>query len=115
MTYEEQILHILSQVGERGISVSMLAKNIYNMNCTLFSQPDMQEVYRTVQQYLLKNSKSSQSLIESAGRRGYYRRNNAVARQLMLDFREEEITEDEEEEERSQQDLSLNLFDEFFS
>lgn len=118
MTYEEQILHILSQVGERGISVSMLAKNIYNMNCSLFSQPDMQEVYRMVQQYLLKNSKSSQSLIESTGRRGYYRLNtgnNAVARQLMLDFREEEMTEDEEEEERSQQDLSLNLFDEFFS
>lgn len=118
MTYEEQILHILSQVGERGISVSMLAKNIYNMNCTLFSQPDVQEVHRTVQQYLLKNSKSSQSLIESTGRRGYYRlntNNNAVARQLMLDFSDEVLMDEEEEEERPQQDLSLNLFDEFFS
>ena len=113
--YEEQILHILSEVGERGISVSMLAKNIYNMNCTLFSQPDMQELYRAVQQYLLKNSKSSQSLIESTGRRGYYRlnTNNAVARQLMLDFREEEILGEEREEENPQQDFSLSLFDDF--
>ena len=78
----------------------------------------MQEIHRIVQQYLLKNSKSSQSLIESTGRRGYYRlntSNNAVARQLMLDFREEEIQEEEIEEEKPQQDLSLSLFDDYLS
>ena len=114
MTYEEQILHILSQVGERGISVSLLAKHVYNLNCTLFSQPDLQEVKQFVQQYLLKNSKSSLSLIESTGRRGYYRlntQNNADARQLMLEFREEEIEMEEVEEEKPKQDLSLSLFD----
>jgi hypothetical protein len=67
-----------------------------------------------VQQYLLKNSKSSLSLIESTGRRGYYRlntQNNADARQLMLEFREEEIEMEEVEEEKPKQDLSLSLFD----
>jgi hypothetical protein len=114
MTYEQQILHILSEVGERGISVSLLAKHVYNLNCTLFSQPDLQEVKQLVQQYLLKNSKSSLSLIESTGRRGYYRlntQNNADARQLMLEFREEEIEMEEVEEEKPKQDLSLSLFD----
>ena len=114
MTYEQQILHILSEVGERGISVSLLAKHVYNLNCTLFSQPDLQEVKQFVQQYLLKNSKSSLSLIESTGRRGYYRlntQNNADARQLMLVFREEEIEMEEVEEEKPKQDLSLSLFD----
>lgn len=114
MTYEQQILHILSEVGERGISVSLLAKHVYNLNCTLFSQPDLQEVKLFVQQYLLKNSKSSLSLIESTGRRGYYRlntQNNADARQLMLEFREEEIEMEEVEEEKPKQDLSLSLFD----
>ncbi len=114
MTYEQQILHILSEVGERGISVSVLSKHVYNLNCTLFSQPDLQEVKQFVQQYLLKNSKSSLSLIESTGRRGYYRlntQNNADARQLMLEFREEEIRLKEVEEEKPQQDLSLSLFD----
>ena len=114
MTYEQQILHILSEVGERGISVSLLAKHVYNLNCTLFSQPDLQEVKQFVQQYLLKNSKSSLSLIESTGRRGYYRlnnQNNADARQLMLEFREEEIEMEEVEEEKPKQDLSLSLFD----
>jgi hypothetical protein len=114
MTYEQQILHILSEVGERGISVSLLAKHVYNLNSTLFSQPDLQEVKQFVQQYLLKNSKSSLSLIESTGRRGYYRlntQNNADARQLMLEFREEEIEMEEVEEEKPKQDLSLSLFD----
>ena len=110
MTYEQQILHILSDVGERGISVSVLAKHVYNMNCTLFTQPDLQEVKQFVQQYLLKISKSSLSLIESTGRRGYYRLNtkgSADARQMMLQFREEQ---EEKEEEKPQQDLSLDLF-----
>ena len=114
LIYEQQILHILSEVGERGISVSLLAKHVYNLNCTLFSQPDLQDVKQFVQQYLLRNSKSSLSLIESTGRRGYYRlntQNNADARQLMLEFREEEIKQEVAEEEKPQQDLSLSLFD----
>ena len=118
MIFDQQILHILSEVGERGISVSALTKHVYNMNCTLFSQPDLQEVHQFVQQYLLKNSKSSQSLIENTGKRGVYRlntSNNADARQLMLDFRDEIKTENEVEEEKPQQDLSLSLFDSYFS
>lgn len=70
-----------------------------------------------VQQYLLRNSKSPQSLIESTGRRGYYRLNtqgSADARQLLLDFRDE-VTNDETENEKPQQDLSLDLFAEEFS
>ncbi|UKK51885.1 hypothetical protein L6472_04685 [Prevotella sp. E13-17] len=114
MSYDQQILHILSEVGERGISVSLLAKHVYNMSSTLFSQPDLQEVHQYVQQYLLRNSKSPQSLIESTGRRGYYRlntQNNADARQLMLDFAEETPAIEEQEDEKPSQDLSLSLFD----
>ena len=90
MTYESQILKILTEVGENGISVQLLAKNLYNLNTTLFYTPDLEEIRSFVQQYLLKNSKSVQSLVESTGRRGYYRlntQNNADARQLMLDFK----------------------------
>ena len=111
MTYDRQILQILTEVGERGISVQLLAKHLYNLNCTLFSSPDLEEIRSYVQQYLLKNSKSAQSLIESTGRRGYYRlntENNANARQLMLAFREPMA---EEKEEKPVIDLSLNLFD----
>lgn len=111
MTYDRQILQILTEVGERGINVQLLAKHLYNMNSTLFSSPDIEEVRSYVQQYLLRNSKSAQSLIESTGRRGYYRlntQNNVDARQLLLAFREPEA---EEKEERPAVDLSLSLFD----
>ena len=76
-------------VGERGISVMQVSKHVYNMNLSFFYTPDFAEIRAYVQQYLLKNSKSPMSLIESTGRRGYYRlntNNNADARQLMLEF-----------------------------
>ena len=113
MTYDQQILKILTEAGERGIGVQAIAKHIYNMNCTFFFQPDYEEIRTYVQQYLLRNSKSQQSLIESTGRRGYYRLNtsgSADARQLMLQFTNDQ-QEEKEEEKPPVQDLSLNLFD----
>ena len=115
MVYEKQILRILSDVGDRGISVQLLAKHVYNLNSSLFHTPDLSEIHAYVQQFLLKNSKLAQSLIESTGRRGYYRlntRNNSDARQLMLDFKEEKMLRGtaENEDERPAPDLSLDLF-----
>lgn len=112
MTYDRQILQILSDVGELGIGVQQLAKHVYNMNCTLFYQPDLQEIHGYVQQYLIRNSKSPQSLIVSTGQRGYYRLNTTGsqdAMQLMLQFRDDH--EEKEEKASPQQDLSLDLFD----
>jgi hypothetical protein len=111
LTYDQQILQVLTEAGECGVSVQAIAKHVYNMNCTFFVQPDFEEIRTYVQQYLLRNSKSQQSLIESTGRRGYYRLNtegSADARQLLLQFRDEK--EEELEEEKPQQDLSLDLF-----
>ncbi len=111
MTYDKQILRIMSEAGSGGISVQVLAKHVYNMNCGLFSSPDIGEIHRYVQQYLSRNSKSSQSLIESTGRRGYYRLNtdnSDDARQLMLEFRDETVVV--KEEVPPVRDLSLDLF-----
>jgi len=113
MTYDRQILEILTAVGEKGISVQLLAKHVYNQNLTLFFTPDLNEIRAYVQQYLLKNSKSPQSLVESAGKRGFYRlntRNNADARQLLIEFTE--TATQPEKEERPAADLSLDLFPE---
>ena len=109
--YDQQILRILTDVGDRGISVQLLSRQLYNMNVSLFSSQDLEEIRAYVQQYLLKNSKSPQSLIESTGRRGYYRLNtkhNADARQLMLEFKRHDQVE--EKEEKPMPDLSLDLF-----
>ena len=91
MTYDRQILDILMEVGDKGISVQLLSKHVYNRNLSLFFTPDLNEIRTYVQQYLLKNSKSPLSLIEATGKRGCYRlntSNNADARQLMIEFSE---------------------------
>ena len=111
MTYDKQILQILTEVGEKGISVQLMAKHLYNLNSSLFFTPDYEEIRTYVQQYLLKNSKSSLSLVEATGKRGCYRlntQNNADARQLMIEFRESHQPEDKEE--KPDIDLSLDLF-----
>ena len=111
MTYDQQILSILTDVGNKGISVQLLSKHLYNLNTSLFFTQNLEEIRAYTQQFLLKNSKSPQSLIENTGRRGFYRlntNNNADARQLVLEFREQSLVE--EKEEKPQQDLSLDLF-----
>ena len=113
MIYDQQILRILSEVGMRGISVRILAKHVYNMNTNLFFTHDKDNIHRYVQQFLLRNSKSPQSLIENAGRRGYYRlntENSADARQLMIQFQDRQHTNTDDAE-KPIEDLSLNLFD----
>ena len=111
MTYDRQILQILTEVGEKGINVPLLSKHLYNLNASFFHCPDLAEIQNYVRQYLMRNSKSVSSLIERTDRRGFYRlntQNNADARQLMFEFREP-VTE--EKEEKPMVDLSLNLFD----
>jgi len=112
--YDQQILKVLTVAGEQGVSVQTIAKHVYNMNTTFFCQPSYEDIRIYVQQYLLRNSKSAQSLVERTERRGYYRLNtqgSQDARQLMLQFSDEVASPQEEEKEKIQQDLSLDLFD----
>ncbi len=111
MNYDQQILQILTRAGERGLSVSAISKHLFNQNRTFFVTPNLEEIHGYVQQYLLKNSKSDKSLIESTGQRGCYRlntRGSQDAQQLMLQFREEQQPK---EEIKPEKDLSLNLFE----
>lgn len=115
MIYDRQILKILSDVGERGLSIQSLSRHLYNMNATFFTTVDINEIRSYVQKFLLRNSRSPQSLIESTGKRGYYRlntKNSQDARQLLLEFRIG-VVEDEQriEEKPASKDLSLSLFD----
>ena len=99
-------------VGARGISTKKLAKHVYNHYCTLFFQPDFREVYRYVQQYLQRHSRSSQSIIERAEKWGHYRlntRNSVAARQLIFGFSDKTEVE-ENKSEKPTVDLSLDLF-----
>ncbi|MBR1485587.1 MAG: hypothetical protein IJ612_07870 [Prevotella sp.] len=115
MHYEQQILQILTAVGERGISMAALAKHVFNLSSTFFYQPDLQEVKAEVQKFVRRNTGSRQSLLEHAERRGWYRLNTAsssFARQLMLDFEGADADTDVEKPAKAAPDLSLSLFGE---
>ena len=86
MTYDQQILQILTEVGQRGISVQSLAKHVYNLNCTLFFQPDVDEIRRWVWSFLQRSSRAKRPLVERTGRHGFYRltkRGTTFVRQQM--------------------------------
>ena len=113
MTYDQQILKIFSDVGERGISARLLARHVYNQNRTFFSAPELDEVYTYVRQFIAKHSRSAKPLLERTGRWGYYKlnsRNVDARRQMLLGFTDS-AEKSEDSEERPQQDFSLSLFD----
>ena len=97
----------------RGISTKKLAKHVYNHYCTLFFQPDFLEIYRYVQQYLSKHSRTQNDIIEHAEKWGHYRLNtrNQTTRQLMLSFNTSDQEEEDATDKKPATDLSLNLFD----
>ena len=85
--YDSQIVGILAKMGDKGMSVQMLAKHLYNMNCSLFEDCDIDAMRRYVQQFVLRNSRSPLSLLERMERRGFYRLNPRrafVPRQLVF-------------------------------
>ena len=104
-------------VGARGISVKKLAKHVYNHYCTLFFQPDFQEIHRYTQRYLQRHSRTPNDIIEHAEKWGHYRlntRNSERAQQLMLDFSAKAESNADAEDDTPAPDLSLDLFADFF-
>ena len=117
-TYDEQIITILARAGKRGMSVKKISMQLYNLNCTLFSTPDFDEIHKCVQQFLFRNSKKSQSLFcREAWGQYKLNPNSARAQQLVLKFAETHEEKEEEKEDDSRNtapDMSLSLFDELF-
>lgn len=114
--YDNQIISVLTKAGQRGMSVKKIAMQLYNLNCTLFSTPDFKEIHKYVQQFLMRSSRTPQSLV-SKTKWGIYKLNpnSAQARQIVIDFNKSNQTEEEDEQKEEPKkctpDLSLNLFD----
>ncbi|MBP7373637.1 MAG: hypothetical protein KBH27_00170 [Prevotella sp.] len=110
MNYDQEILRFLLEAGDEGISVKKLALHVQNSCNNLFNVVNFDDVYVYVRQYLMRNSKNPNSVIERTDSRGIYRINANVSegQQLMLHFRSN--TEEEIEEEKPDIDQSLSLF-----
>ena len=88
MNYDSEILFVLTEAGEKGLSVKKIARHVFN-NCNgLFDVVPFEDVYHYVACYLKRNSKSNDSIIERTSIRGVYRLNQSnTSRQLFFDFK----------------------------
>ena len=62
--YNNEILKVLAEAGNDGLSVKKIARHVHNAHNTLFSNVSFDEVYAYVGQYLKRNSKCADSIIE---------------------------------------------------
>ena len=110
--YKQQVLKILFDVGEHGMSAALLSKHVYNLNCTFFFQPDVDEIRRWVWSFHQRNARSRRPLVERTGRHGYYR----LSKRGITFMRQQLHNNDPEEEKASETpkpevDTSPGLFD----
>ncbi|MBO1362694.1 hypothetical protein JHU38_02690 [Prevotella sp. A2931] len=95
MTYDREIIKVLVEAGEKGLSVKKIAQHVFNASNSLFCVVMYDDIYTYVSQYLLLNSKSKMSLIAHGERRGTYKINTKIneGQQLMIQFGIDEMEE----------------------
>ena len=45
MDYKNELLHVLAEAGENGLSLMKIVKHVYNSNASLFETPDFEKMY----------------------------------------------------------------------
>lgn len=110
MNYDRDILHILDEAGINGLSVRKIARHVFNGYNNFFDNVSFDDVYHYVASYLIRNSKSKDSIIERTEIRGVYRinRSSGIIRQLCFDFKDGDI--DIKSDDNNIEDHSLSLF-----
>lgn len=111
MSFDKEILRVLAEVGTGGLSVQKVSIHVHNACNTFFNVVTYEDVHSYVSQFLIRNSKNPNSVIEKTEYRGVYRlnTNSSVTRQLMLQF-EDKNTSVTEEKGRDKEDSSLSFF-----
>ncbi|WP_028898193.1 hypothetical protein [Prevotella sp. HUN102] len=109
MQYDKEIIRILLEAGEDGLSVQKISRHVFNACNSLFSPIEQKDVHAYVQQYLIRVTKNKNSIIEKT-QKGIYRLNldNQETQQLCLQFTDEKEADNVQEKEV---DNSLSLFD----
>ena len=53
MSYDSEIIKVLVEAGEKGLSIKKIVQHVYNASNSLFCMITYDEVYTYVAQYLL--------------------------------------------------------------
>lgn len=111
MNYDREIIRVLAEAGDKGLSMKKITMHVYNRVNGLFCTVDIEEVRRIVANYITRSTRQSGSLIERTCERGVYRLNLACCATNQLQFDFKDFIEENNEEKPSVEDASLSLFD----
>ncbi|MCI6161178.1 MAG: hypothetical protein PUH24_02985 [Prevotellaceae bacterium] len=110
MDYDKDIIEVLVEAGEAGLSVQKIARHVYNASNTFFNTVRYEDIHRYVLLYVKKHSKCPNSMIEKTETRGIYRINGKSEESQQLLFQFQEDVPDKIEPVQYE-DQSLSLFD----
>lgn len=107
MSYEKDILIVLKEAGDAGLTVQKITRHIFNEHNTFFETTPKEIIRTSVQRYLMNHSKRSDDTVERIGH-GMYRlnKNSAMTKELLLEFSDD----DDDDEPKPIKDQSLSLF-----
>ena len=89
MKYKQDIIILLSEVGDAGLPLQSIVKHIYNAHNSLFEPIKEENVYQSVRSFLIKNSAAKVSLFTKGTDRKFRINNNsAEAKMLQLQFQD---------------------------
>lgn len=88
MDYEKEILRVLYEAGEAGLTVQKIAVHVHNSCNTLFCAQTFADIHSEVQKWLWRNAQKQDSPVAHCDRRGAYRLDmkSSKAVQLFLEF-----------------------------
>lgn len=110
MNFDKEILCVLIEAGDKGLSLKKIAMHVYNRVNGLFYAADIDNVYRYVVNYVMRNSHQPNPLIERTGERGVYRISKLCSDSNQLQFEFSDYAKEPEDAKRSVEDTSLSLF-----
>lgn len=110
MNYDREILYVLNEAGEKGLSVKKIARHVFNKCNNFFDNVSFDEVHHYVASYLARNSRQKVSVVEKTELRGVYRLSMSPddSRQLLFDFSDD--AGNKEDGNTKTEDKSLTLF-----
>ena len=116
MNFDAEILKVLTMAGNSGLKTEKVARHVFNACNSMFVPLNYKDVHAYVTQYLIKNSKDPQSIIEKSEKHGVYRLNfnSKQTQQLLLNFLPHESVEERKNDQIDKGDyncFSPNLFE----
>lgn len=112
MLYEKDVIQILIEAGDKGLSISKIAHHVFNTRNNLFGSINYNTVYNLIYRYIKQNLKRSDSPIVNASEHGKYtiNHNQNALQQFIVWLDEEDTNTRDEDKDKIQIDQSLSLF-----